>query len=150
MSTSSERSIGAELVRIIRDEIRAYDERKDEAARLRRIADEAVARADQAATNVRDSKPNSVSAAISAAFGDTNAQAIDKLFPRQGKHVNFAMGGNLLDRGVVQQTDVAAAAAKAANDELLRNQQQSAEKTAPWRPRGAPPATRGWWPRKKG
>ncbi|MBV0920636.1 hypothetical protein KC238_25600, partial [Mycobacteroides chelonae] len=144
-------SIGQELVRIIRTEIRAYDERKDKAVRLRKVADEAVAKADEAAKAARESTPDPISAAIDAVcgIGDTNAQIIDSLFRRQGKsHVDFTIGGNKLDH-VVQQAETVAADAKAANDELLRNQQQSAEKTAPWRPRGAPPATRGWWPRKK-
>lgn len=133
MSNANDRSIGEELVRIIRAEIRAYDERKDEAVRLRRAADEAVANADQAHANMRDAKPNSIGEMFSAAFsGDTNAEAIDALFERQQKsHVDFA-------------TTVSTASV----DELLR-QQQSAEKTAPWRPPGAPPATRAWWPRKK-
>ncbi|AMU62779.1 hypothetical protein P5V63_21865 [Mycobacteroides abscessus subsp. abscessus] len=78
MSAANERSIGQELVRIIRDEIRAYDERKDEAVRLRKVADQAVAEAERAAKAARESKPNSIG-------GDLNAQAIDTLFERQQK-----------------------------------------------------------------
>ncbi|MGH3954488.1 MAG: hypothetical protein ACRDTI_10680 [Mycobacterium sp.] len=136
MSTQNERSIGEQLVRIIRSEIRAYDERKDDALRLRRIADEAVAKADQAAKAARESKPDPISAAIDAVcgIGDKSAQSLDALFERQGKpHVDFTTTDSTVPV-----------------DDLLRNQQQFAEKTAPWRPRGAPPATRGWWPRKKG
>lgn len=154
---SAERSLGEELVRIIRAEIAAYDGRKDEAVRLRKVADQAVAEADRAATNARDSKPGSIGDVISAAFGcDLNAQAIDALFRRQQhSHVNFNVDQR--DRGVVfrdpvatdralrqqqQQAASAAAAAKTAADEV-------AKKTAAWRPRGTPPATRGWWQRAK-
>lgn len=38
MSAASERSFGEELVRIIRAEIKEYDRRKDEAVRLRKVA----------------------------------------------------------------------------------------------------------------
>ncbi|MDB2211743.1 hypothetical protein [Mycobacteroides abscessus] len=148
--SAQDRSIGQELVRIIRAEIRAYDERKDEAVRLRKVADEAVAEADQAAKAARESTPDPISAAIGAVcgLGDTNAQVIDALLRRQGKpHVDFTIGGNKLDRGIVQQAEVAAAAVKAANDELLRNQKQSAEKTASVML--LDPPRRRWWSRKK-
>jgi hypothetical protein len=156
MSAASERSIGEELVRIIRAEIAAYDGRKDDAVRLRKVADEAVARADQAATNVRDAKPGPI---ISTAFaGDPNAQAIDALFRRQQRsHVDFTVGSYPLDRGVVfrdplatdralrqQQAASAATAASAANDEL-------AKKATAWQPRGtAEKPPRRWWQRRKG
>lgn len=137
MSADKQPSIGEELLRIIRAEIRAYDERKDEALRLRRIADAAVAEADGAAKAARESKPNSIGDVLSAAFiGDMNAQAIDALFKRQPRpHVDFT-------------TNVTAATV----DELLRNQQQSAEETAAWKPRGTGEnlPRRRWWHRKKG
>ncbi|GLE57226.1 MULTISPECIES: hypothetical protein [Mycobacteroides] len=147
--SAQDQSIGQELVRIIRAEIRAYDERKDKALHLRRIADEASVMADEAAKDARDSVPGP----LAGLTGDVNAQVIDSLLRRQGKpHVDFTMGGNnKLDRGVVQQAEVAAAAAKAANDELLRNQKQSAERTTAWTPRGTGenPPRRRWWQRKK-
>ncbi len=161
MSAANDRSIGEELVRIIRAEIAAYDRRKDEAVRLRKVADQAVAEADRAATNARDSKPGSIGDVISAAFGgDLNAQAIDALFRRQQRsHVDFTVGGNLLDQrdpGVVfrdpaatdrtlrQQSQQAASAAAAANDEL-------AKKTTAWKPFGTGEnlPRRRWWQRAK-
>lgn len=144
MSTAKDQSIGEELIRIIRAEIRAYDERKDDAVRLRKVADQAVAEAEQAAKAARESKPNSIGGAISAAIvGDLNAQAIDALFKRQQKPlVDFAIGGRSIDR-VAQQTQAAA-------DELLRNQQQSAEKTSiQTRGTGEDPPRRRWWQRRK-
>ncbi|SHY52751.1 Uncharacterised protein [Mycobacteroides abscessus subsp. abscessus] len=146
MSTAKNQSIGEELIRIIRAEIRAYDERKDDAVRLRAVADQAVAEAEQAAKAARESKPNSIGGAISAAIvGDLNAQAIDALFKRQQKPlVDFTIGGRSIDR-VAQQTQAAA-------DELLRNQQQSAEKTTTWKPVGTGenrPRNR-WWQRSRG
>ncbi|WP_232785465.1 hypothetical protein [Mycobacteroides chelonae] len=144
MSAANQQSIGQELVRIIRAEIRAYDERKDEAIRLRLIADEAVAKADRAAKAARESTPDPLHAAL---VGDLNAQMLDALFRRQGKpHVDFTIGGKKLDH-VAQHAEVAAAATKAANDELLRNQKQSAEKTASVMLL-APPRRR-WLSRKK-
>lgn len=150
--SAQDQSIGQELVRIIRAEIRAYDRRKDEAVRLRKVADQAVAEADRAATNARDSKPGSIGDVISAAFsGDLNAQAIDALFRRQQRsHVDFAMGGNLLDpvatdRAQRQQAETAAATASAVNAEL-------AKKTTAWKPRGTGEnlPRRRWWQRNKG
>ncbi|WP_100510854.1 hypothetical protein [Mycobacteroides abscessus] len=126
MSTANERSIGEELIRIIRSEIRAYDERKDEAVRLRKVADEAVAKADQAAKAARESKPNSVGDAFSAAIvGDLNAQAIDTLFERQHKPlVDFT-------------TTVSAASV--------------ADGLGAWQPRstGENPPRRRWWRKKR-
>lgn len=123
MSTASERSFGEELVRIIRAEIAAYDRRKDDAVRLRKVADQAVAEADRAATNARDSKPGSIGDVISAAFGgDLNAQAIDALFRRQQhSHVNFNVDQR--DRGEVFRDPVA-------TDRALRQQQQQAASAA--------------------
>lgn len=151
MSTAKDQSIGEELIRIIRAEIRAYDERKDDAVRLRAVADQAVAEAEQAAKAARESKPNSIGGAISAAIvGDTSAKAIDALFRQHRPHVDFTIGGNKRDHGVVQATGYAAATAKAVNDELLRNQQQSAEKTSiQTRGTGENPPRRRWWQRRK-
>ncbi|SIE20268.1 hypothetical protein [Mycobacteroides abscessus] len=126
MSTANERSIGQELVRIIRSEIRAYDERKDEALRLRKVADQAVAEAERAAKAARESKPNSIGGAISAAIvGDLNAQAIDALFERQQKPlVDFT-------------TTVSAASV--------------ADGLGAWQPRstGENPPRRRWWRKKR-
>lgn len=133
MSAANDRSIGEQLVRIIRAEIAAYDRRKDEAVRLRQIADRAVAKADQAADGARNSTPDPLLAGL---VGDVNAQAIDKLFPRQQhSHVNFTIGN-------------AEAAAKAAN-ELVRQQQQCAAKTTTRIVAGENPPRHRWWSRKK-
>ncbi|ORA64137.1 hypothetical protein [Mycobacteroides franklinii] len=135
MSAANDRSIGEELVRIIRAEIAAYDRRKDDAVRLRKVADQAVAEADRAATNARDSKPDPITAAFKAFAGDPNAQAIDALFKRRQKpHVDFT-------------TTVSAVSV----DELLRQQQQCAEKTTAWKPRdtGENLPRRRWWQRAK-
>ncbi|MFA4084212.1 hypothetical protein ONA92_21175 [Mycobacteroides salmoniphilum] len=145
MSAASERSFGEELVRIIRAEIAAYDRRKDEAVRLRKVADQAVAEADRAATNARDSKPGSIGDVISAAFGgDLNAQAIDALFPRQQRsHVNFNVDQR--DRGVVFRDPVA-------TDRAQRQQAETAAATASaWKPRGTGEnlPRRSWWQRAK-
>lgn len=155
MSTAKDQSIGEELIRIIRAEIRAYDERKDEAVRLRAVADEAVAEADQAAKAARDSKPHTIGAAISATvgaafgIGDTSAQAIDALFERQQKPlVDFPIGGRSIDRAVRQAETVAEGGN--ARDVLLRNQQQSAEKSTAWQLRGTNLPRRRWWQRPKG
>lgn len=126
MSAANERSIGQELVRIIRDEIRAYDERKDEAVRLRKVADQAVAEAERAAKAARESKPNSIGGAISAAIvGDLNAQAIDTLFERQQKPL-------------VDFTTTASAASVA-------------DGLGAWQPRstGENPPRRRWWRKKR-
>lgn len=139
MSTAKDRSIGQELVRIIRAEIRAYDERKDEAVRLRKVADQAVAEADRAAKAARESTPDPISAAIGAVcgIGDTNAQAIDALLQRQGKpHV-----------------DVATTVSTASVDELLRQQRQQlvADGLGAWQTRdtGENPPRRRWWRKKR-
>lgn len=132
MSSTKQPSIGEELVRIIRAEIRAYDRRKDEASRLRRVADEAVAKADRAADAARNSTPDPLLAWL---VGDANAQAIDALFKcRQKPHVDFT-------------TTVSAVSV----DELLRQQQQCAEKTTAWKPRGTGEnlPRRRWWHRAK-
>lgn len=143
--SAQDQSIGQELVRIIRAEIRAYDERKEEAVRLRKVADEAVTKADQAAKAARESTPDPIHAAF---VGDLNAQSLDALFRlqqhqqhQQHSHVDFTIGNRSVERGVVQR----------ANDELLRNQKQSAERTTAWTPRGTGenPPRRRWWQRKK-
>ncbi|GLE58959.1 hypothetical protein NJBCHELONAE_42690 [Mycobacteroides chelonae] len=124
--SAQDQSIGQELVRIIRAEIRAYDERKDEAVRLRKVADQAVAEAERAAKAARESKPNSIGGAISAAIvGDLNAQAIDALFERQQKPlVDFT-------------TTVSAASV--------------ADGLRAWQPRstGENPPRRRWWRKKR-
>ncbi|RIR58243.1 Uncharacterised protein [Mycobacteroides abscessus subsp. abscessus] len=126
MSTAKDRSIGEELILIIRAEIRAYDERKDEALRLRKVADRAVAEAERAAEAARESKPNSIGGAISAAIvGDLNAQAIDALFERQQKPLaNFT-------------TTISAASV--------------ADGLGAWQPRGTGenPPRRRWWRKKR-
>lgn len=150
MSTK-EPSLGEELMRIIRSEIRAYDERKDEAVRLRKVADQAVAEAERAAEAARESKPNSIGGAISAAIvGDTSAKAIDALFRQHRPHVDFTIGANKRDHGVVQATGYAAATAKAVNDELLRRQQPAEKTTIQTRDIGENLPRRRWWQRPKG
>ncbi len=77
--SAQDQSIGQELVRIIRAEIRAYDERKDEAVRLRKVADQAVAEADRAAKDARVKN-----ATGAEGFSDhLTAQAVDRLIGRQ-------------------------------------------------------------------
>ncbi|MEX3756303.1 hypothetical protein ABFW00_10735 [Mycobacteroides abscessus] len=149
MSTK-EPSFGEELIRIIRSEIRAYDERKDEAVRLRKVADQAVAEAERAAKAARESKPNSIGGAISAAIvGDTSAKAIDALFRQHRPHVDFTIGGNKRDHGVVQATGYAAATAKAVNDEMLRRQQSVEKTTIQTRDIGENLPRRRWWRKKR-
>lgn len=69
---------------------------------------------------------------------------------RGRSHVDFTIGGNKRDHGVVQATGYAAATAKAVNDEMLRRQ-QSAEKTVAWKPFGTGEnlPRRRWWQRPK-
>lgn len=121
MSAANERSLGEQLVRIIRDEIREYDRRKERAAELRRIADEAVAKADRAADAARNLTPDPLANAL---VGDANAKAIDALLRgrQHQQHVHFNVGGNKAVREVDQQIEVQAARAE------IRTQQQAAEK----------------------
>lgn len=79
MSAVEDSSFGDELLRIIRAEIAAYDARKDEASRLRRAADEAAAKADQAAKGARVKNATGADA-----FGDhLRAESLNRLISRQ-------------------------------------------------------------------
>lgn len=79
MSAGGDQSFGEELLQIIRAEIADYDRRKDEAVRLRRAADAAVVRADQAAKDARVKNVTGVDA-----FGDhLRAEGLDRLIGRQ-------------------------------------------------------------------
>lgn len=136
MSAGKQPSIGEELIRIIRSEIHAYDRRKDEALRLRRVADEAVVKADHAAEAARNSTPDPLLAGLT---GDVNAQAIDALFRRQQHtHVDFTIGGNKVDRGVVQRAVPDSTTADTA-------------KITAWKPFGTGEnlPRRRWWQRPK-